>query len=428
MSLVSNLRAQVIEPLRNNAALLMVCVATGVIMLGQGVIAPVLPLYAKDFGVSTTMIGASISVFGLARILFNLPAGLLSDRLGRRLLLVGGPIITAAGSFLSAFAGDIWSLLVFRFIAGIGSAVFMTAGITLVADISTPENRGRMLSLHLGSLLIGVSIGPAVGGLTAELINLRAPFILVGVLSAACAVWALRVMPETHRRAVTAGAGEQVAGETEVEVTAAPPSAPVSIRSLAGNMGLLLVSLVTFSIFFTRTGARQTVLPLSGNEEFGLSAGLLGLIFAMMALINLATIIPSGAWADRFGRKRVIVPSALLAAGALGLFAVTDSLPVFLIAAVLLALGTGISGPAPAAYAADVIPAQARGMGMGLFRTYSDIGFVVGPLLLGWIADATGGFGWPLAFNAALMAAGALAFGLFAKETVAPRRDEPAAT
>ena len=422
MSLASNLRAQVIEPLRNNAALLMVCVATGVIMLGQGVIAPVLPLYAKDFGVSTTMIGASISVFGLARILFNLPAGLLSDRLGRRLLLVGGPIITAAGSFLSAFAGDIWSLLVFRFIAGIGSAAFMTAGITLVADISTPENRERMLSLHLGSLLIGVSIGPAVGGLTAELINLRAPFILVGVLSAACALWALRVMPETHRRGVTADAVQQEAGEIEVEVTTSAPSAPVSIRSLAGNMGLILISLVTFSIFFTRTGARQTVLPLSGNEDFGLSAGLLGLIFAMMALINLAMIVPSGAWADRFGRKRVIVPSALLAAGALGLFAVTDSIVVFLIAAVLLALGTGISGPAPAAYAADVIPAQARGMGMGLFRTYSDIGFVVGPLLLGWIVDATGGFGWALAFNAALMAGGALAFGLFAKETVAPRR------
>ncbi|MCH8026068.1 MAG: MFS transporter [Chloroflexi bacterium] len=426
MSLASNLRAQVIEPLRNNAALLMVCVATGVIMLGQGVIAPVLPLYAKDFGVSTTMIGASISVFGLARILFNLPAGLLSDRLGRRLLLVGGPIITAVGSILSAFAGDIWSLLVFRFIAGIGSAAFMTAGITLVTDISTPENRGRMLSLHLGSLLIGVSIGPAVGGLTAELINLRAPFILVGVLSAACAVWALRVMPETRGR--TAAASDQGAGESNVDVAAAGPSAPISIRSLAGNTGLLLVSLVTFSIFFTRTGARQTVLPLSGNEDFGLSAGLLGLIFAMMALINLATIIPSGMWADRFGRKRVIVPSILLAAGALGLFAVTDSLVVFLIAAVLLALGTGISGPAPAAYAADVIPAEARGMGMGLFRTYSDIGFVVGPLLLGWIADATGGFGWALAFNAALMAAGALAFGLFAKETVAPRQNEPTAT
>ena len=98
----------------------------------------------------------------------------------------------------------------------------------------------------------------------------------------------------------------------------------------------------------------------------------------MMALINLMTIIPAGAWADRFGRKRTIVPSAMLAAGALCLFAFTDSIAVFLGAAALLALGTGISGPAPAAYAADVIPEESRGLGMGLFRTYSDIGFVTG--------------------------------------------------
>lgn len=108
MALTAALRLRVIEPLRENVALLMVCLATGIIMLGQGVISPVLPLYAKDFGVSAAMVGATISVFGLARMLLNLPAGLLSDRFGRRLLLVGGPAITALGSFLSAGAGDIW--------------------------------------------------------------------------------------------------------------------------------------------------------------------------------------------------------------------------------------------------------------------------------------------------------------------------------
>ncbi len=427
MALFSTIRTRIIDPLRDNAALLMVCVATGVIMLGQGVIAPVLPLYAKDFDVSTTMVGASISVFGLARILFNLPAGMLSDRLGRRLLLVGGPLITAAGSFLSAAAGDIWSLLAFRFIAGAGSALFMTAGITLVTDISTPENRGRMLSLHLGSLLIGVSIGPAVGGLTAELVGLRAPFVLVGALSAACGLWALRVMPETHHREARDTAAESARAHTEGGGVRPGLPPPVCMRSLIGNVPLLLVSMVTFSIFFTRTGARQTVLPLQGNEEFGIGAGALGAIFAMMALINLAAIIPAGAWADRFGRKRVIVPSALLAAGALVLFAVTDNIGLFLVAAVLLAFGTGISGPAPAAYAADVIPDESRGLGMGLFRTYSDIGFVVGPLLLGWIADASGDFAWSLAFNAALMATAALAFGFFARETVSFASGEEAA-
>ena len=82
MAFADTIRLQVISPLRENAALLMVCVATALIMLGQGVIGPVLPLYAKDFGVSAAMVGASISVFGLARILINLPAGMLSDRFG----------------------------------------------------------------------------------------------------------------------------------------------------------------------------------------------------------------------------------------------------------------------------------------------------------------------------------------------------------
>lgn len=416
MALTTTVRLRVIEPLRENAALLMVCVATGIIMLGQGVISPVLPLYAKDFGVSAAMVGASISVFGLARMLLNLPAGFLSDRFGRRLLLVGGPAITALGSFLSAAAGDIWQLLAYRFVAGAGSAMFMTGAITLVTDIATPENRGRMLSLYQGSLLLGVSIGPAVGGLTAELLGLRAPFVVVGALAALCTVWAVRAVPETHRAAApTANLVPDADGR-------APPAAGVaSLRLLFTNLGFTLISLVTFSIFFTRAGSRQTVLALEGNEQLGLSAGALGAIFAMMALLNLATIVPAGAWADRFGRKRVVVPSTMLAAGALGLFAVTDSLALFLVAAVLLAIGMGLGGPAPAAYAADVIPAEARGVGMGLYRTYSDIGIVVGPPLMGWIVDATGSYGWSLGFNAILVAACSLAFGLFARETV-PRR------
>ena len=421
MAFATTLRHQIIDPFRENASLLMVCVATVMIMLGQGVISPVLPLYAKDFGVGATMVGATISVFGLARMLLNLPAGLLSDRFGYRLLLVGGPAITAIGSLLCAVAGDIWQLLAFRFVAGAGSALFMTGALILVTDISTPENRGRMLSLQLGSLLLGVSIGPAVGGLTAQFFGLRAPFVVVGLLAAGCTVWAMRRIPQSQRAApaFVDQAGDHAADE------APTTAASASLRSLFINPGFILISLVSFSIFFTRTGSRQTVLALMGSERLGLSAGALGGIFAMMALLNLIAIGPSGAWADRFGRKRVIVPSLCIMVVALGLFAVSGGLWLFLAAAVLQGIGTGLGGPAPAAYAADVIPSGARGVGMGLFRTYSDIGFVAGPLLLGWIADTTGSFGWALSLNAALIAACALLFGLFARETV-ERRPKPA--
>ena len=93
----------------------------------------------------------------------------------------------------------------------------------------------------------------------------------------------------------------------------------------------------------------------------------------------------------------------------------------------MLAIGTGISGPAPAAYAADVIPEESRGLGMGLFRTYSDVGFVIGPLLLGWIADVTDSFRWSLLFNAALMASAVTVFAVFARETVGAPEDGQAA-
>ncbi len=417
MAFATTLRHQVIDPFRENASLLMVCVATVMIMLGQGVISPVLPLYAKEFGVGAAMVGATISVFGLARMLLNLPAGLLSDRFGYRLLLVGGPAITAIGSFLCAVAGDIWQLLAYRFVAGAGSALFMTGALILVMDISTPENRGRMLSLQLGSLLLGVSIGPAVGGLTAQLFGLRAPFVVVGLLAAASTVWAMKRIPQSQRATP--------ASVDHAEDVAPTAAASGPLRSLFINPGFILISLVSFSIFFTRTGSRQTVIALMGSERLGLSTGALGGIFAMMALLNLMAIGPSGAWADRFGRKRVIVPSLCIMVVALGLFAMTGGLWLFLVAAVLQGIGTGLGGPAPAAYAADVIPSEARGVGMGLFRTYSDIGFVAGPLLLGWIVDATGSFGWALWLNAALLAACALLFGLFARETV-PRRPEPA--
>jgi MFS family permease len=345
-------------------------------------------------------------------MLLNLPAGFLSDRFGRRLLLVGGPVITSLGYFLSGLAGDIWQLLAFRFVAGAGSAMFMTGAMTLITDIATPENRGRMLAYYQGSLLAGVSVGPAIGGITAELAGLRAPFFLVGALSGLCALWALREMPETNRPTTRAAHAERSSGQPSVPLAS-------SLRPLLTNMGFTLVSLVTFSIFFTRTGARQTILALQGHEEFGLSEGALGGMFAMMAFINLVTIAPAGAWADRYGRKRVIVPSGIVTAGALALFAVTGNVTLFFVAAVLQALGTGILGPAPAAYAADVVPEEARGLGMGLYRTYADVGFVVGPPLLGWIADATDSFAWPLWFNAALVAGSALAFGLFARETAA---------
>ncbi|MEX0800180.1 MAG: MFS transporter [Dehalococcoidia bacterium] len=407
-------RGRVVRPLLENQTLLILCATTMVVMMGQGIISPVLPLYAQSFDVDTAMIGLTIAIFGAARLVVNLPAGFLSERYGRRLLLFGGPAITALGSLAGGLAPDFWWLIASRFVAGAGSAMYMTGAMILLTDITTDEDRGRLMSIYQGSLLLGVSLGPAVGGFVAEGFGLDAPFYLVAALAAAAMLWSFGRMPET------VPAREPAPAPLAGQAPQPPPprvSARDSVLSLLARPDFLLVCLLSMSIFLTRTGGRLTLLPLVGENRLGLGPGELGLIFTMMTVLNLATLLPAGTMIDRLGRKTVIVPSALVTGFALVLFAVSGEVWMFVLAAVIHGLGTGIVGPAPAAYAADIAPAGMRGVSMGLYRTFGDLGFVIGPILLGFLADVTS-FGWALGLDAIILVSIALLFAVFAGETL----------
>ena len=190
-----------------------------------------------------------------------------------------------------------------------------------------------------------------------------------------------------------------------------------------------ILSLFTLLVFFTRTGSRQTLLPLLAVEKMGMSATQLGFLFTCMTTINLCLVLPAGALTDRLGRKVVILPGALLSLAGLSLFAWAGNLPTFFGAAVLMGLGTGLIGPAPAAYAGDLAPPGKTSVTMGLYRTFGDVGFITGPILLGWIADTFGegianitGKGVAMEFNAFLLVGVALLLVLVGRETVGGRR------
>ncbi len=403
--------------LRENEHLVAISLSTVLVMAGQGVIAPVLPLFAREFGVGTAVIGLTLAVFGLARLILNVPLGVLSDRYGRRLLLVGGPIVTAIGMVGSGFAPTIETLLAWRFVAGAGSSMYMTGAMVYLTDISTPETRARFIGTNQGALLIGTAIGPAVGGIVAEFWGLRAPFHVVGAAALVAAVYSWARLPETR--------GLGLAPPRE----AAPPGTKERSewRAMVMSRDFLAVGFVTLVIFLTRTGSRQTLVPLLGEDELGLSPGDLGAIFTGMSIINVVLLTPAALAADRFGRKRVIVPSMLAHAVGLLMYASAGDLTMFLLASLALSVAASMAGPAPAAYAADLAPPGVRGLAMGLYRTTGDIGFLVGPPLLGALADATS-FGWGLTANAVLAAASAVAFLVLARERGEARTSSPAGT
>lgn len=196
----------------------------------------------------------------------------------------------------------------------------------------------------------------------------------------------------------------------------APPPFGAQLRLIVGNRGFLLVSLVSLINAVTRTGGIFTLLPILGQDRANLRPDEIGLGLALVSVAGLALSYPSGVLVDRFGRKSVIVPSTVLSGVAFAWFLVATTLPSFVVGCILWGLSTGVSGPAPGAYAADVAPPGMNAAAMSGFRMLSDLGYVAGPLAIGVIADLLGADAALLVMAALLMAV-AVAFGHFAPET-----------
>ncbi|HEX2281700.1 MAG TPA: MFS transporter, partial [Thermomicrobiales bacterium] len=297
MSIIRNRAGRIkssLRALRNNEMLLTLSAMQIIITLGFGMIAPVLPLYARTFGVSTALVGLLITSFGVARLFTNLPAGRLADRIGRRPLILTGPILTGIGAILAGFAPTFWLLVGARFVQGLGSAMSATVSMTVLADISTPETRGRTMSVFQGSLLLGASIGPAIGGALAGLVGLRGVFFVYAVSAFGVAIWARFRVVETLGTASGGTEGRQKSGRE--------PLGKGATMSLLMNASFLAVAFVSIAIFFTRTGARATIIPLIGADRLGLSTIGIGNVLTIAAVLNVLALPIAGWSIDRYGR------------------------------------------------------------------------------------------------------------------------------
>ena len=389
-----------LQRLRENEALLALCGATFLVMAGQGVVSPVVPLYAKDFGVSTTMVGLTLTVFATARLILNVPAGLIADRFGRRWLLVGGPIITSVGMFGSGFADDIWTLLAWRFVAGAGSAFYMSGALVYLIDVARPDQRSRFIATNQWALSLGVAMGPGIGGLIADAYGLSAPFHVVGALAIVSAIYAAVRLPETRGvvpdepvAPETADAG-LADGTAEPEPAALTPTEAavdqsMTARSLIRTGAFIALAFTTLTIFMTRAGTRATLMPLQADSELGWGPSEIGLVFTATGAITLFTLMPAAWVADNIGRRHLILFSGVMAGIGTLVVALVTTLVGFIVGAVIMSIGTGTAGPAPSAFAADITPDRMRGVGIALYRSAGDVGFLLGPFALGWLSDQT---------------------------------------
>ncbi len=384
--------------------LLWMCVLIGVNQLGFGAIVPVLPLYAQAFGVTASAVGLAVAVYGLARFAVAMPTGRLSDALGRRATLALGGLVSAAGNFWCAWAPDFPDFILARFVAGAGAGAIVTTGQVVLADITRPEWRGRAIGIYQGVFIFSVGIGPFPGGWLAETWGLAAPFAACGLASVIAGGIAWFAVGETRDFAVS----RKDAGSA--------PGFLQQLRLIVSKRAFLLVGWVAFINAFTRTGGLFMIVPIMGVSRLGLGEVQIGFGLALGAVLGLLAAWPTGAAADRFGRKTVIVPATAISGGAMLLFALAPSYVWFASACALWSVATSIGGAAPAAYAADNAPGGMNAAAMSSFRMMGDAGYVLGPVLLGAVVDAAGA-GAALYLCSGLLVLAALAFAGFARES-----------
>jgi MFS family permease len=347
---------------------------TLLVLLGLSMVSPILPTYAESFQVSYTLVGFVVSSFAVTRMILDMPAGLLSRKFDKKKIMISGLVILSVSSVVAGFAPDYITLVIARMIEGAGSALYVTTATVYLAQISGKEKRGQWMSLYMGMLLLGAIFGPTFGGLIADTYGIRAPFFAYAIITGLAVIPTLILPKLTNTGNI---------------------SSPLDLREILSDMrqvlsnpSFLLVTFTVFTTFFLRTGIRTTLVPLFAANNLGLDSSSIGLILTIGGITTAFTIVPMGGISDRIGRKTPLALCLILTAGIILLIPFSMDLLTLSIAVAIYGAVIGLSGPS-AAYVTDVSPQDKLEISMGLYRMISDFGFVVGPLLLGFLADIT---------------------------------------
>jgi DHA1 family multidrug resistance protein-like MFS transporter len=381
---------------------------------------PVLPLYAKSFGVGNDGAGLLLATFGFARLFGDLIGGSIVDRRGERWTAVTGMAYLAVCAAATAAAPNFAAALVFWGLAGIGSAVLFASLFSFILKAAHKDRMARTLSFFYGAFNIGVIAGGAAGGALGGTIGLTAPIYGYAVVLVVCMPLYLRFVPRLPQRAPVEQPVEPVAEAGTSEVPR--PSGRI-VRDFLRLPGFMTTLFLNFTYLWMVAAIVTTLVPLFASDERGMSPTAIGVTFAVGIAAEFFVLFPAGALADSHGRKAVMLPSLAGLAVMMVLLGAAGSALVFTLFLAVLALFSGFAGVPPAAMLSDIVPPEHSGRAVGAFRFCGDIGFFLGPLIAGAASKA---FGFQTAFAIAA-AAPAVALLLTARTGETLRRPAAAA-
>ena len=352
-----------------------VYVPTLLLSIGQGVLIPTLPLYAKSFGVSNTLVSLAVAAAGLGTLLADVPSGAMLERYGRKPVMVMGTISLTVATLLLALLPFFPLLVALRLLVGVSTAMWNISRMAYLADVVPLGDRGRALSTFGGVNRIGTFLGPAVGGLIATQFGLAAPFYLAAATAAAAAAISVISIPETRHG--------DAAAKPHLRWALVGDVARRHWREL-GTAGSAQICAQTI-----RAG-RQLIVPLYGHDALGLSAGEIGTIISLCSAVDMSRCLPAGILMDKLGRKFASVPSFIVMAIGMALIPFSTGYLGLLVATCIMGFGNGLGSGTMMTLGADLAPRRATGEFLGVWRLIGDLGATGGPLAVGGLADLAG--------------------------------------
>ena len=367
---------------------------------------PVLPRFAESLGAAPELIGMIVAASTVTGVLFKLPAGALSDLLGRRRVMLLGAVFFAVPPFVYPFVMDAAALLALRFVHGFATAIFAPVASAYVAGLGEAA-RGARLGWFSSANDLGATAGPLIGGLILyATASFATSYLLVGMLGV-LALGMTLLLPETEPKTTLA----------QSSLTARAAEFWDGLRDVITTPAVLTAAAVEATMYLG-FGAFLGFLPLYARNV-GLNDGAIAVVLALQLTVALLAKPFTGNMSDRLGRKPVIVLGLFASAAALPLIFRMTSFAGLVAVVPLLGLGVAAVTPATNALIADLVAVRRLGTGMGVFGTIWDVGEAAGPILAGILI---GRIGYEPAFDviAAIIAVVAVAFAARIRIATAP--------
>jgi len=358
-----------------------------VAVLGFSLVAPIFPIYVLDLGASYTLLGIVVAIYGAVQLLTQVPIGRLSDRKGRKKLILLGLISFAVMPLLYLRATNAYVLIPIRILGGIGASAVWPLAMAMIVDQAGRGERGRALGWYNAAFYSAMALGPFMGGVLYDLFGLGGPFYFWSLLGAASVILVFFKVTEPPEETPL------VVSSEKLEESLIKPGYRLTFLACCGVV--LWAGIVG--------GFNFTMLP-SLAAQMGLSTLQVGVLYLVFGGTTAVSNIYFGGQADR-GRRKILISAGCLA-GAVSfsfLIAASGLLQTALVLAVL-GTGLGIGNPAAAALIADTTCEARRGEIFGLFNTARMSGVVIGPLFAGLTADMYGVAGAVVVFSALALA------------------------